>query len=115
MLRALLATIFAVLTASAVLAVERSSVPADNASHYAAKHAPAPAPQGEDQIDIDKQPCLGLQDWNGKAAVQMHAAVADGRCVPAADGIAPSRHHARAHLLFLHACAPRAPPSVSRV
>lgn len=111
MLRALLATIFAVLTASAVLAVERFSVPADSANHYAAKFDLAPAQQGEDQIDIDKQPCLGLQDWS-KAAVQVHAPSSDGRCVPLANDGGPPSQHVLAHLLFLYACAPRAPPSV---
>jgi len=115
MLRALLATIFAVLTASAVLAVERSSVPADHANHFAGKHDPAPAPQGEDQIDIDKQPCIGLQDGSGKAAAQVPEALADRHGVPVAKRIDLPRQHVPAHLLFLHACAARAPPPVSGV
>lgn len=109
MLRALLATIFAVLTASAAVAVERSPVPAEG--HFAAKFRPAPAPQGEDQPDFVKQPCFSFQDWNGKSAVKEHSVSFRGRRGPVAAKNCPASQRASHHDLFLHACAPRAPPS----
>lgn len=108
MLRALLATIFAVLTASAAVAVERSPVPAEG--HFAAKFDPVPAHQGEDQADVAKQPCFTSQDWNGKSAVKGHLGSFRGRRGPVAAKICSASQRASHHDLFLHACAPRAPP-----
>jgi hypothetical protein len=111
MLRALLATIFAVLTASAASAVERSPVPA--ADHFAAKFDPSPAHQGEDQIDIDKQPCVSPQDWSGKSAVNEHLASFRGPRGPVAKVFSQPQRLSQ-HDLFLYACAPRAPPVPGR-
>jgi hypothetical protein len=114
MLRALLATIFAVLTASAAVAVDRSPAPAE-INHFAAKFDPCPAHQGQDQIDIDKQPCFSPQTWSGKAAVETDPSVSDRRHMPAASLLRPPHQRASTHILFLYACAPRAPPSITRI
>jgi len=114
MLRALLATIFAVLTASAALGVDRSPAPAE-INHFAAKFDPGPAHQGQDQIDVDMQPCFSPHDWSGKTAVKTHAAFLGERSMPVVAKLWPQRHRFLTHVLFLYACAPRAPPFISRV
>ena len=118
MLRALLATLFAFLIASAAISAEHTfetlSDARPDARPFADPYAPFAPPQGQDTEDIDKQPCVSAQHGEGKTAVDAPLDMAGRHHLRIADGDFPQQWTFSKHTLFLHACAPRAPPHQMR-
>jgi hypothetical protein len=114
--RALLAWIFAILAASAAMAVAPSTASAEVRGHFATIFDPAPpSHQGQDLPDIEKQPCFSAPEWHGKFAVSTYAAAVRCHSAPIAGKAPPLQPCPVKHFLFLYACAPRAPPAASGV
>lgn len=118
MLRALLATLFTFLIASAAISAEHPfealSDARPDARPFADPHAPFAPPQGQDTEDIDKQPCVSAKDGEGKTAVDPLLDTAGRHHARIADGDFPQQWTFSKHILFLHACALRAPPHQTR-
>lgn len=119
MLRALLASIFVILAASAAGSGEilPASTSVAHADQFAGILQPPPQkPQGRDTPDVAKQPCFSARNWHGKAAgIKAHPISVRGHDLKPARGIFPSKTLPQRHFLFLYACAPRAPPRVSGI
>lgn len=119
MLRALLAFVILAFAASAATAAANDasmtlSVAERHVSGLVSKLPSVPCPpQGEDQIDIDKQPCSGPESGNGKTAARAYvwADLRPRQTAVRVLGPRPSRFVL--YRLFLHASAPRAPPLAS--
>jgi hypothetical protein len=118
MLRALLATLFTFLIASAAITAEHTfealSDARPDARPFADPYVPFAPPQGQDTEDIDKQPCVSARHGGGKTAVDAPLDTAGRRHMRIADGDFPQQWTFSKHILFLHACAPRAPPQRMR-
>lgn len=119
MFRALLASIFLILAASATGSGEilQAATSVAHAEQFAgALHAPPQVPQGQDTADIEKQPCFNARHWDAKAAAIKARPISVRRHdLQPALGIFPSRTLSQQHFLFLYACAPRAPPLVTGI
>lgn len=119
MLRALLATLFSILVVTSAISEEHAFFGEQDSADqlgraFAGSYALFAPSQGRDTEDIDKQPCVSAQHGQGKTAVDAQLFPAGSHHARTADGGLPHPWAFSKHVLFLHACAPRAPPHQAR-
>lgn len=119
MLRALLATLFSILFVTSATHEEHAffgeQAPANEfARPFADAYSPFAPPEGQDTEDIDYQPFVSARHGGGKTAVDAPLDTAGRHHARIAAAASPQRWSFSKHILFLHACAPRAPPHQTR-
>lgn len=111
MTRALLALILAVFVSSAAVSAAERMALAQEVEQAAKVFNPAPAHQGQDTEDVERQPCVSARSGGGKAALDLGAVAPQHRHSPSlAITAAPLRPPVLKPVVFLYSCAPRAPP-----
>jgi hypothetical protein len=110
MLRALLALIFAILVSPATVSGAGCFAVAKEAKPAVASFDPSPRHQGRDTLDVEHQPCFNLRSGGGKPAAELPIAAQLAIGTLVGEVSKPTDRTRRRQAVFLHACAPRAPP-----
>lgn len=114
-MRALLASIFVIFVLASGISNDARSVAAEPGNQIAVKLKTQPAHhQGQDTPDVRRQHCSSARHWDGSTAIPPLVTTAIRPEASSAGLMLPHHPQILTHILFLYACAPRAPPFIFR-